>query len=65
MGTTTTNTIRFFNQNENNACLILNLECGTKQTRTRTQHMRNKNQTRFYCKEETKQGYDKKKCTQN
>jgi hypothetical protein len=32
----------------------------------KTQHMQNKNSTKFYCKEETKteQGYDKK-CTQN
>jgi ATP adenylyltransferase/5',5'''-P-1,P-4-tetraphosphate phosphorylase II len=27
---------------------------------TKTQHVQYKNPTRFYCKEETKQGYDKK-----
>jgi hypothetical protein len=42
--------------------LILNLNHETKKTRKRTQHMQNKNPTRFFCKEEmkTKQGYDKK-----
>jgi hypothetical protein len=29
-------------------------------TRTRTQHMQNKNTTRFYWKEEIEQGHDKK-----
>jgi len=44
------------------ADLILNLNCETKQTKTRIQHVRNKNPTRFYHKEKikTKQGYDKK-----
>ncbi len=32
----------------------------TRITITRTWHMQNKNSTRFYCKEETKQGYDNK-----
>jgi hypothetical protein len=39
-----------------------NPNCETKQTRTRTQHMQNKNPMKFYCKEKIKieQGYDKK-----
>jgi hypothetical protein len=28
--------------------------------KTKTQHVQNKNPIRFYCKEETEQGYDKK-----
>jgi hypothetical protein len=43
-------TLRTFNQNENKLGLVLNLEHETKQTKTRTQHIRNKNQTIFYCK---------------
>jgi hypothetical protein len=54
MATKTTKTIRSFNQNENKACLVLNLERETKQTKMWTWHMQNKNQTRFYCKEKTK-----------
>jgi hypothetical protein len=42
------------------ACLFPNPNHEIKQTRT--QHMRNKNPMKFYCKEEikTKQRYDKK-----
>jgi hypothetical protein len=43
---------RVFNQNENKACLVPNSNCETKQTKT--WHMRKKNPTKFYCKEETK-----------
>jgi hypothetical protein len=40
--------------------LVLNSNCETK--KTKTQHVQNKNPTKFYWKEETKieQGYDKK-----
>jgi hypothetical protein len=64
--TKTTKITKKFNQNKNKAGLILNPNRETKQTRTRTQHVRKKNPTRFYCKEETKtkEGYDKKH-TQN
>jgi hypothetical protein len=44
------------------ASIFPNPNCETKQTKTRTQHMQNKNPMKFYCKEEIKieQGYDKK-----
>jgi hypothetical protein len=44
------------------ACLVPNLNHVTKKTRTRTQHVQDKNPIRFYSKNETrtKQGCDKK-----
>jgi len=61
MGAKTNNTTRFFNQNKNKASLIQNPNCETKQTKTKTWHIWNKNPKIFYCKEKTKkeQGYDK------
>jgi hypothetical protein len=41
--------------------LFLNLNCETKQIKTKTWHMQNKNPMIFYCKEiKTWQGYDKR-----
>ncbi len=62
--TKTTNIIRFSNQNKNKANLVLNPSHETKQTKTKTRHVWNKNPTRFYYNEYKKieQGYDKK-CT--
>jgi hypothetical protein len=45
-------------------CLIPNLDHETRKTKTKTWHVQNKIPTRFYCKEKTKQGYDKKNRTQ-
>jgi hypothetical protein len=39
MGTKTSKTTRYFNQNDNKVGLVLNPEHETKQTKTRTQHM--------------------------
>jgi hypothetical protein len=47
------------------ASLVPNLNCETRKIKTRTWHVWNKNSIRFYYKKETKQNYDKKKCTQN
>jgi hypothetical protein len=40
--------------------LIPNLDHETRKTITRPRHVQNKNPTRFNCKKDTKQGYDKK-----
>lgn len=63
MGTKTTKTTRSFNQNENEACLVSNPYSETKQIRTKTCQVWNKNLTKNYCNEkiETKQSYDKKR----
>jgi acid phosphatase class B len=42
------------------ASLIPNPYYETTKTKTKTWHVQNKNPIRFYCKKETKQGYDKK-----
>jgi hypothetical protein len=47
------------------ASLVPNLGCEIKQTRTRTQHVRNKNPSRFYCKKEKEKKDMTRKCTQN
>ncbi len=52
----------FLTQTRTRASLIPNPYYETKKTKTKTKtrHVQNKNPIRFYCKEETKQGYDKK-----
>jgi hypothetical protein len=57
----------FLNQNESKGMLIPNPNCEIRKIRIRTQHVQDKNLTKFYCKNETKrkQGCDKKKCIQN
>jgi hypothetical protein len=42
------------------ASLTPNPGCETRKTKTGTQKVGNKNPTRIYCNEETKQSYDKK-----
>jgi len=51
----------FLTKTKTSACIFSNPNCETKNSRTRTQHMKNKNPTRYYCMEKTKtkQGYDK------
>jgi hypothetical protein len=44
----------FFNPNENKVGLGPNPDHETKQTKTKTWHVRNKNLTKFYCKKEIK-----------
>ncbi len=50
----------FLTQTKIRACLIPNLDYEKKETKTKTQHVQNKNPIWIYYKEEIKQGYDKK-----
>jgi hypothetical protein len=62
MGTKTIKIIRFSNQNQNKASLVLNQNHETKQIRTRMWHVWNKNPTKIYYEKWTKieRSYNKK-----
>jgi hypothetical protein len=62
MGTKTTKSTWFLNQDKKKTSLVPNLDHETKKIRIRTQYVQNKNSIKFYCKENIKtwQGYDKK-----
>jgi hypothetical protein len=56
----TTKTIRFFNKSENKGRLSIKSKLWNKKNKNKNITNANKNSTRFYYKEETKQSYNKK-----